>query len=824
MKENRSWKNIIGIVLLAAGACALAGYMYIVKMQPSGDDVWGHLYKSEVMYENIRQGCWYPIFDFKWYNGIQLYRYWPPFSYYVMAGMLMITGGNLVYAYYLLSVFLFFVGGLPWVLWGNMRDRRVLGTLLGFVWFFMPEISRIYFNAGNLPQMVTTVIVPYVIFFLWLFVSRKNNAASIGLFLAMAVMTFTHLMVTAIMGVATFLYLLLDQIWNKDWKRKLLALCIMVTGILSVGIWILPALKGGIMTSEQGGGSVMASLIFPLSVSLNVVRRLSANVDAQFYFGLSVLILSIAGLLLARGKKKAGFVLPLIILVFTTPATYEFLSKLPFSQLFWMTRFMPMVYGFFFCSLLEWTRLKKKYSVILMAVLVLDLVPSFLIQNYCVFPMKETVADIQSLREMTSQRASVVDISSYGPYPSYGICGDEGVNYTFGWAWQGAVTGDNIVLLNEALENERYLYLFDRCLELGNDTVLIRKNYVGKNGGTKEQMLEAAQTSGYVLAKETDGAYMFKHETPDTFGVVSQYQGIVIGKYANVMTTAYPGFEAGSMEELDSYSYEELKGYKTIFLTGFTYRDKTKAEQLIRKLAESGVRVVIDSTHMPADSKTKLETFLGVTNQQIHFQNRYPALQMNGEDYHTGNFRAEDTDFATGYISRLDHVLGSVQVGTEELAFYGYNDEEPNVYFLGLNLMYHATSTNDQMTFTLLNEILDVSNEQLPVRELVPIKVNRTGNTITIHVEDENVIKEGKAVSTTIADQDIFSSKQKITQRNNLLEVHETDTTIALQYPMFVPGLLLSLFGLLAGILFIRYAFCCSDRKETAMQQSDNIL
>ena len=142
-------------------------------------------------------------------------------------------------------------------------------------------MPQIVVNAGNLPQMVTTVIVPYVIFFLWLFVSRKNNAASIGLFLAMAVMTFTHLMVTAIMGVATFLYLLLDQIWNKDRKRKLLALCIMVTGILSVGIWILPALKGGIMTSEQGGGSVMASLIFPLSVSLNVVRRLSANVGAS---------------------------------------------------------------------------------------------------------------------------------------------------------------------------------------------------------------------------------------------------------------------------------------------------------------------------------------------------------------------------------------------------------------------------------------------------------------------------------------------------------------------------------------------------------------
>lgn len=775
MKQSKWMKNGIGIVLLLVGAAIVSGYLYMTKAQPSGDDIWGHLYKAEFMYDNIREGNWFPLFDAKWYNGIQLYRYWPPLSYYILAGLMNLTGGSLLRAYYLLAAVVFFFGGLPWVLWGNMENRRVMGATMGLVWFFMPEIVKIYFDSGNLPQMITSVIVPYIVFFLWLYVRKKKNAAAIGLFVGMALMTFTHLMVTALMGVSTFLYLWIDQYWNKDWKRKIMALCVMVTGILSVGIWILPALKGGMMAEEQ----------------------------AQFYFGLSVVILSVLGWLLARGGKKAGFVLPLIVLVFTTPATYGFLSKLPMSQLFWMTRFMPMVYAYFFCSMMEWKLLKKKYCVVAMAILLLDLIPSMNIAGYQVTADKDTIADIGQLREMTTQRASVMDISSYGPYPSYGIPGNDGVNYTYGWAWQGAVTGDNIVLLNEALERERYPFLFDRCLELGNDTVLIRKTYVGRNGGSEEEMLEAAASSGYTLAKETAGAYLFKHETPDTFGVVTKYQGIVIGKYANEMTIAYPGFVAGNEEQLDAYTYEELADYKTIFLSGFTYEDKETAENLLKQLGEHGVRIVIDSTHLPADAGTKIESFLGVTNQQVHFQKQYPSLQVNGKTYQTGSFLAADSDFATGYISKVDHVLGSVQMGSETLAFYGYNDANPNIYFLGINLMYYAISTDDAVAYNVLDEVLNVSSGQLPIRQLVPITVEQTGRKLYIHVDEDTSLAAGTAVNTTIAYQDIFTSDQKIAQTNHLLDVYAADTEITMHYPMFAVGLLTSIFGLIAGITLI---------------------
>ena len=71
--------------------------------------------------------------------------------------------------------------------------------------------------------------------------------------------------------------------------------------------------------------------------------------------------------------------------------------------------------------------------------------------------------------------------------------------YTYGWAWQGAETGDNIVLLNEALDRKYYRFLFDRAVELGADTVLIRKIDLEKQDITISDIEQDAAASGYFL-------------------------------------------------------------------------------------------------------------------------------------------------------------------------------------------------------------------------------------------------------------------------------------------------------------------------------------
>ena len=138
----------------------------------------------------------------------------------------------------------------------------------------------------------------------------------------------------------------------------------------------------------------------------------------------------------------------------------------------------------------------------------------------------------------------------------------------------------------------------------------------------------------------------------------------------------------------------------------------------------------------------------------------------------------------------MDCVEGTFQMGDKELIFLGYNEDLPNVYFLGLNLLYYAQETNDKTVISLLNDVLQVSDRQLPDREYVPIQIKIEHNTITIDSPKDNV-------NTTIAYQDIFESQQEIEDVNNLLTVNKGKTVITLNYPMKKAGIMISLFGVM---------------------------
>ena len=90
------------------------------------------------------------------------------------------------------------------------------------------------------------------------------------------------------------------------------------------------------------------------------------------------------------------------------------------------------------------------------------------------------------------------------------------------------------------------------------------------------------------MVQEMTTAYTYKRETPENFGTVTGYYGLAIGKYANEMTLLYPAFVAGSSDVIEDYSVEELSRYDTLFLTGFEYRNQSKAEAILTDVAAAG--------------------------------------------------------------------------------------------------------------------------------------------------------------------------------------------------------------------------------------------
>lgn len=804
MKTKVIHKNLIllgSILLLFAAAAAYVVFLNFSRLTPSGNDIWGHLYKVQVLYDNLREGNFYPLFGQTWYNGSQLYRYWAPVTYYLMALLTGICRGNLMQAYRLLAGVSIFLGGIPWIILGRKQRRYGLGLAMALLWFFLPESCRVFFCEGNLPRIGTAMIIPYVILAVWSYIREGKKRYLAAIAFSTMLLSLTHVMITAMMGVSSFLFLLFDSIKNKNYMRNFWTLCSMVLGIMCAGLWLVPALSGGMISMESDASSnVMAMMMSSLSVSLNPFNRINGITDT-FYFGISIVVLSLLGILLSQGRKKSGYFLALLILLCTAPEMLPFLKKLPMNQLFWMMRFATIVYGYFFLSLIEWRSLRKKYEVIFMIILIIDCIPSLALGRYRTEASEIAVENTEALRNQTTQRAALLDLSTLGSYPSYGLCIDQGVDYTYGWAWQGATTSHNIVMLNTALEEEAYVYLFDRALELGNDAVSVVKDHIGDKGGSSEMLFAAAEESGYRLVDETGLAYVFKKSTPDQFGVVTRYEGLAIGKYADNMTLYYPKFTVGASRYVDDYSVEKLCEYKSLFLSGFLYHDRKAAEELLEKAADQGVRVIVDMTHVPSDATTKQQQFLNAASSSVTFTERFPLLNFGGETLISSDFSEENKDWNTGYLSGNMKILGTAEYEDEELVFAGADEEHDNIIYLGFNLMYQAVEQRDASLLKILDQMINIPSEQVPVRTLVPIQIHYQTRGMEIEAEGSYT---DTVINTTLAQQDIFDSDRAICFENNLTLVSSGKTVITYHYPLFGVGLMVSGMGIVfLGILLV---------------------
>ena len=198
----------IVMLIIAGGALCL---MYVLRERgyyASGYDTWGHLFKSDLMYRSIKEGNYYPLFTNLWYNGVQPFRYWAPLPYYLLAALQGLANGDIITTYYYFAGLSYFVGGCGWLLWGISSRRMTLCTFIGLLWFFFPDNMRVFFYEGNVPRMVTTMLIPYLVYFIWLFIQKDKKYAALCITLLTAIIALSHLMISAMMGIATFIFLI----------------------------------------------------------------------------------------------------------------------------------------------------------------------------------------------------------------------------------------------------------------------------------------------------------------------------------------------------------------------------------------------------------------------------------------------------------------------------------------------------------------------------------------------------------------------------------------------------------------------------------------
>lgn len=396
----------------------------------------------------------------------------------------------------------------------------------------------------------------------------------------------------------------------------------------------------------------------------------------------------------------------------------------------------------------------------------------------------------------TDNRIALMDMATLGAFPQWYFA-RQGVKSTFGWDYENAMTARNQTSLNEAFFDGFYDYMFDRLLLYGNDTAVILKSLL--EDGAYENLIAAAGRNGYEVVAENGNVIVFKETAVDSaYGVVTNYENLAIGENAYYISYIYPSFGYGASDCIDDYTIEELSKYHNLYLSGFTYREKEKAENMLKELSAKGTEVYIDMQHIPINAVTGKNEFMGAYAQFVQFFEDFPVLENNNGnqfklDFQAGRYAVWDTVYVSGCE---DVIKETAYEDKSHLVYWGQN-HDPNVTFMGFNLVYYYLTTHNQDLKRFLDEEMSLSSENLPQPVIVPIEVGGDSTQMIVRTQDDRV-------NCNIAAVDTLESDRIITTQENLLVVNQGDTTLRIVHAGHREGMFLSILGIvILGIMWI---------------------
>lgn len=808
--------SIIGCIVYVALIVSVSVMVVKIVSQngtyPAGSDTMYHIYRGDYVYNSIKDGNWYPLYDYMWYNGVELMRYWAPLAAYFMAFCEMLAGGNMLIGYLIFVGIISVLGALSWLYIGIRMKRPVLGAFIGFIWFFMPNNLCALFVEGNLARSLSMIFLPLFIYEVSEYLKDRKVIRIPFAMISFILIALCHLGYAGMVALAVLVYCIVHMIEGYSKRAAADIVISILLSFMLIGVWLVASLNGGITSLDNSEN--MANFFQKIVYTLNPVDRITTDY-AHFYFGLAAAILAVGGMFFGYKKSRAGFVTAIITLICTATAMYPVLKILPGSQYLWMLRFISIALCMILYSFLKWDTLKKPLIVFFCVLLVLDIVPSIPLitgglntisitkngvsintDNDSVWDRLDMQQDntlISKAQSITKQRIALLDDSSLGSMGAFLVSDwNNAIPAAYGAGREAANTSTNIVRINRALADGNYYYVFDRCRELGNDTVLVRLSSLEKYGVSVKDMDMAAGASGYSVAGENAAYRLYHMDTYDNWGTISKYKVIGIGSGTPLISQSFPAVEETDSDNLNDYSYEQLSQYKQVILDGFTYDDKTAAEELVLRLSEAGVKVVIYADGIPQEKKTQSQEFLGVTCSDIVFKNGYPDMDTKLGVLYPDLFPKGYATWQTVYVTGLDNTWGSVMDNGLKLDFYG-TVKNDNIIVCGLNLAYYYGVSADKSVGRLLSDMMDITSAQLPERTNIELKVEHDVNGITITSDYDNV-------NTSLSYHDIFVSDEWLGKKNNLTYVRAGVTEITFKVPYLWQGLCVSVAGLILSV------------------------
>ncbi|MBR1669930.1 MAG: hypothetical protein IJ695_04455 [Butyrivibrio sp.] len=813
MKSKKGYFFSILITILSLSAISYLLYELIANngIYPSGEQTWFYIYRGNLIYKALMRGEIYPLFDSAWYNGIQPLRFTSPLALFLLAFCNIAAYGQIYVSYIFFCIVLFILGQISFTICGFIAKRPVSGAVIGAIYFFCPTNIYMLFAYGDLAISLCLCFVPLLLCLLITYLDSGRSRALFGAIIVFCLIILSHTGFSALLFLFIILYLLLQRFFFRNRRRMVKTITGLVISYAICGIFVLPLVEDGYDFERFDRARQFFQSIL---ITLNPLYRVDVSAY-MIYFGISLVIISVLGILVSNKRSAPGFLVAIVLVLVSTPSAYEMIKVIPGAEALWMMLLLPVGSCMVLLSVLYWKKLRKWIFAAFILIICIDSLPSLYfiygnhnrLQPFERFKRVSENTYIDKAKELCGQRIALIDLGTLGGEAAYIISNYAPVkNEVFGIGYETAKTADNVSRINMAMADEYYDYMFDRLLMLGADTVIIQKEQAVYGESSLIKLDRAAENNGFDILYENGDYMLYKHKDLNlTFGTKAVYDAIGIGYSAYSLSLAFPNIKEATDDYLDHYTYEELSKYKVVYLSGFYYEDREVAEDLVQKLSQNGVRVVILADGMPEDRESRTKTFLGVTCNVIQFENGYPILYTDDfGELDCDLFPRDYSKWITYYLNGLGDVRGTIYDNEIELAFMGTGINE-NICYVGLNIPFYYYLTKDKNAGNIMQWVMGMDAGQLPDRSLIPYELTTFNGGMIINSTEDNL-------NTSISYQDIFRSDQTIGEENNLLTVNKGTTIISYAYPYLFKGLLVTVAGFAFCAIFMSYVSASEKR------------
>ena len=786
---HRASNYITSLILSVVIAACVGLFLYNSGLYLHGDAIYAQLYKLDAVAASMREGALFPLYAENWYNGYEIFRYTPPTVYILIVTISDIFGADFHISICIFYGIMAFISMMGFFLFGVKQRKIVAAFFAGIAFLALPSTFTAVILEGSLDVVMGLALIPCILYFLYSFIMWKNRLAILPFSVMMCLLVLSHYVLAIAFGGVLALYLIVYGIAVKEWKFAVSAIGNMLVLYVVMGYFLYPALSGGLLS-----------------------RAHSSQWDVELTLGIPILVIAILGLVTTDRKRFAGFFLTILFCVLSFSVmepVRKLISSPTLQRSYW---YLISVTAVLLFTLLLWDRLRTIFLLIALCVMVGEGVPLVMSMQTGEHALQDSEALIEDYllaeaASWTDNRIALMDMATLGAFPQWYFA-RQGVDSMFGWDYENALTVRNQTSLNEAFFDGFYDYMFDRLLLYGNDTAVVLKSLLEQ--GAYGNLVAAAERSGYEVVAENENVIVFKETAVEgPYGVITSYENLAIGENAHYISYIYPSFGYGASACVDDYTIDDLSKYHKVYLSGFTYREKEKAENMLKELSSKGTEVYIDMQHIPVNAVTGKNEFMDAYAQFVQFIEDFPVLENdNGNqfklDFQAGSYSVWDTVYVSGCE---DVIKETVYEDKSHLVYWGQN-HDPNVTFMGFNLVYYYLTTHNEDLKRFLDESMGLSSEELPQPVVVPMQVERDSSQIVVNTQEDRV-------NCNIASVEALEADRIITTQENLFVVNQGDTIFRIVHAGHSEGMLLSIDGIvILGVMWIAI-YVLLEKNET---------